>query len=73
MEENGDDSKEAAAAKAEAAKKAEALKEKELGNQAYKAKRFEEAIQHYNRALELYDKDISFITNRVAAERNMHS
>jgi tetratricopeptide (TPR) repeat protein len=32
--------------------------------QAYKAKRFEEAIQHYNRALELYDKDISFLTNR---------
>lgn len=53
-------------AKEQAAKKAEAIKEKEKGNEAYKAKRFEEAISHYNRALELYDEDISFLTNRAA-------
>lgn len=49
-----------------AAKKAEALKEKEAGNEAYKKRQFEEAIQHYNKALELYDGDISFLTNRAA-------
>lgn len=35
--------------------------------QDYKAKRFEEAIAHYNRAWELYDEDISFITNRCVS------
>ncbi len=34
------------------------------GPQAYKAKRFDEAISLYNQALELYDEDISFLTNR---------
>ncbi|GAB4817982.1 hypothetical protein N2152v2_005028 [Parachlorella kessleri] len=43
-----------------------AQKEKELGNEAYKQKRFEEAVQHYNRAIELFDADISFLTNRAA-------
>uniref|UniRef100_A0A7S0RRP4 STI1 domain-containing protein n=1 Tax=Chlamydomonas leiostraca TaxID=1034604 RepID=A0A7S0RRP4_9CHLO len=50
----------------DASGKAAALKEKEAGNEAYKAKRFDEAITHYNKALELYDGDISFLTNRAA-------
>lgn len=42
------------------------MQEKEAGNAAYKQKDFEKAIAHYDRALELYDGDISFITNRAA-------
>eukprot|EP00198_Chlamydomonas_reinhardtii_P002533 XP_001691869.1 HSP70-HSP90 organizing protein [Chlamydomonas reinhardtii] len=49
-----------------AAKKAAALKEKELGNEAYKKKEFETAIAHYNKAIELYDGDMTFLTNRAA-------
>ncbi|XP_022719467.1 hsp70-Hsp90 organizing protein 3-like [Durio zibethinus] len=47
-------------------KKEKALKEKEAGNAAYKKKDFETAIQHYTKAMELDDEDISFITNRAA-------
>ncbi|KDD75187.1 hypothetical protein H632_c819p0, partial [Helicosporidium sp. ATCC 50920] len=46
--------------------KAAATKEKELGNAAYKARRFEEAIAHYDRAWELCAEDISPLTNRAA-------
>ena len=35
--------------KAAAEAKAAALKEKELGNEAYKKKAFEEAVSHYNK------------------------
>lgn len=42
-----------------------ALKEKEAGNAAYKKKSFEEAIKHYTKALELWDEDITFMTNRA--------
>ncbi|KAG2448193.1 hypothetical protein HYH02_006778 [Chlamydomonas schloesseri] len=52
--------------RAAAAKKAEALKEKELGNEAYKKKEFETAIAHYNKAIELFDGDMTFLTNRAA-------
>lgn len=52
-------------------KKAEAQKEKEAGNAAYKKKDFEKAIQHYTRAVELDDEDISFITNRAAVYLEM--
>lgn len=45
-----------------------AYKEKEEGNAAYKRKEFEKAIEHYNRALELYNEDISFLTNRAAVK-----
>ncbi|GFS29347.1 stress-inducible protein [Actinidia rufa] len=47
-------------------RKKEAHKEKEKGNAAYKKKDFEAAIQHYTKAIELDDKDISFLTNRAA-------
>lgn len=48
--------------------KEQAYKEKELGNDAYKKKEFEMAIQHYNKAIELYPEDISFLTNRAAVK-----
>ncbi|KAK3158587.1 hypothetical protein QOZ80_2AG0139090 [Eleusine coracana subsp. coracana] len=47
-------------------RKAAAQKEKEAGNAAYKKKDFETAIQHYSKAMELGDEDISYLTNRAA-------
>ncbi|XP_077235476.1 stress-inducible protein [Tasmannia lanceolata] len=52
-------------------RKAEAQKEKEAGNAAYKKKEFETAIQHYSKAIELDDADISFLTNRAAVYMEM--
>ncbi|KAL2490048.1 Hsp70-Hsp90 organizing protein 3 [Forsythia ovata] len=52
-------------------KKAQAQKEKEAGNAAYKKKDFETAIQHYTKATELDDEDISFLTNRAAVYLEM--
>ena len=46
--------------------KQDAQKAKELGNAAYKAKKFEEAIKYYDEAIKLDDSDISFLTNRLA-------
>jgi len=43
----------------------QALKEKELGNAAYKKKEFEEALQHYDRAIELDPDTITFMTNKA--------
>lgn len=48
-------------------RKEDALKEKEQGNAAYKARKFDEAISHYDKAYDLYDEDISFLTNRFVA------
>ncbi|OVA02999.1 Tetratricopeptide TPR-1 [Macleaya cordata] len=52
-------------------RKKEAQKQKDLGNAAYKKKDFENAIEHYTKAIELYDEDISFITNRAAVYLEM--
>ncbi|URE39442.1 Heat shock protein [Musa troglodytarum] len=52
-------------------RKAKAQKEKEAGNAAYKKKDFEMAIQHYTRATELDDGDISYLTNRAAVYLEM--
>ncbi|GER28016.1 stress-inducible protein [Striga asiatica] len=52
-------------------RKAQALKEKESGNAAYKKKDFDTAIEHYSKAIELDDEDISFITNRAAVYLEM--
>ncbi|CAA7403622.1 unnamed protein product [Spirodela intermedia] len=52
-------------------RKAEAQKEKEAGNSTYKKKDFDTAIQHYTKALELDDEDISFLTNRAAVYLEM--
>ncbi|KAI3468894.1 hypothetical protein Pfo_025557 [Paulownia fortunei] len=51
--------------------KALAQKEKEAGNAAYKKKAFETAIQHYSKAIDLDDEDISFLTNRAAVYLEM--
>ena len=37
-----------------------------LGNAAYKAKNFDVALEHYDKAIALDDTDISFITNKAA-------
>ncbi|KAL8552668.1 hypothetical protein ACS0TY_001380 [Phlomoides rotata] len=52
-------------------RKALAQKEKEAGNAAYKKKDFETAIQHYSKAVEQDDEDISFLTNRAAVYLEM--
>ncbi|KAH6818098.1 stress-inducible protein [Perilla frutescens var. frutescens] len=52
-------------------RKAQAQKEKEAGNAAYKKKDFETAIQHYSKAVDLDDEDISFLTNRAAVYLEM--
>ena len=51
--------------------RSEALREKDAGNAAYKKKDFETAIQHYTKAIELDDEDISYITNRAAVYLEM--
>eukprot|EP00892_Ulva_mutabilis_P000963 jgi/Ulvmu1/10868/UM007_0042.1 len=52
--------------KAEEEAKAAALQEKEAGAAAYKARDFDKALGHFSKAVELYDKDVSFLTNRAA-------
>ncbi|BAS90262.1 Os04g0538000, partial [Oryza sativa Japonica Group] len=51
-------------------RKAAAQEEKEAGNAAYK-KDFETAIQHYTKAMELDDEDVSYLTNRAAVYLEM--
>lgn len=45
----------------------QAEEEKQKGNVAYKARKFDEAIEHYNKAWELHN-DITYLNNRSAAE-----
>ncbi|KAJ2883894.1 Hsp90 cochaperone, partial [Coemansia asiatica] len=49
-----------------AAKKAQAAEAKNLGNSAYKARKFEEALEHYSKAIELDGSDITFWNNKAA-------
>lgn len=42
-----------------------ALAEKDLGNQAYKKRDFETALSHYDKAYELDDTNITFLTNKA--------
>ena len=60
------------AEKALAQQKADAQKEKEAGNAAYKARQFEDAIQHYDLAIRLDESDISFLTNRQGLPLTTH-
>ena len=52
-------------------RKAAAQIEKEAGNAAYKARKFEEAVAHYDKAIELDETDISFLTNRCGSRHAM--
>ncbi|KAF9913869.1 Hsp90 cochaperone [Lobosporangium transversale] len=47
-------------------KKKEAAKIKDLGNASYKAKKFDEALEHYGKAWELDSTNISILTNKAA-------
>ena len=53
----------------EAAAKKQAEEEKKLGAEAYKARDFEKAIIHFQKAWDVYPKDITFLTNLAAAAR----
>lgn len=44
----------------------QAMAEKELGNAAYKQKKFDVAISHYDKAIELDPKEMSFLNNKAA-------
>ena len=44
-----------------------AIEQKNLGNDFYKKKNFEQAILHYNKAIELNPNEMTFLTNRAAA------
>ena len=48
------------------ADKEAAMKEKNLGNELYKAKKFSEALEHYNNAIKLDNTDMTFLNNRAA-------
>ncbi|KAF8249057.1 TPR-like protein [Wilcoxina mikolae CBS 423.85] len=54
-------------AKAKKEAKAAADKEKEIGTQNYKQRKFDEAIEHYSKAWDLY-KDITYLNNIAAAK-----
>lgn len=43
-----------------------ALKEKTLGNELYKARKFTEALEHYNKAIEFDKTDMTFLNNKAA-------
>ncbi|KAF9159559.1 Hsp90 cochaperone [Mortierella sp. AD011] len=47
-------------------KKKEAAKIKDLGNASYKARKFDEALEHYGKAWELDPTNISILTNKAA-------
>ncbi|KAJ1882303.1 Hsp90 cochaperone, partial [Kickxella alabastrina] len=49
-----------------AAKKAQAAQAKDQGNSAYKARQFEDALEHYSKAIELDPTDITFWNNKSA-------
>lgn len=51
--------------------KTKAQAAKKRGNEAYKSRRFDEAISCYDEALSLDDSDISFITNKAAVRYEM--
>jgi stress-induced-phosphoprotein 1 len=47
-------------------KKKKAEKEKDLGNSFYKNKNFDEAISHYNNAIDLDPSELTYYTNKAA-------
>jgi stress-induced-phosphoprotein 1 len=49
----------------------QAVEEKEKGNEAYKDKQFDQALEHYGKAIELDPTNIAFYTNK-AGECGLH-
>lgn len=43
----------------------QALKEKDLGNAAYKQRNFDEAIKHYDKAIDIDSTNIIFYNNKA--------
>ena len=43
----------------------QAIAEKEKGNELYKQKKFEEALTHYDKAIELDPTEMLFLTNKA--------
>ncbi len=43
----------------------QAEKEKQLGNESYKSKKFDTAVQHYTKAHELDPSNVVYLTNRA--------
>eukprot|EP00276_Gloeochaete_wittrockiana_P003299 CAMPEP_0184646954 /NCGR_PEP_ID=MMETSP0308-20130426/3778_1 /TAXON_ID=38269 /ORGANISM="Gloeochaete witrockiana, Strain SAG 46.84" /LENGTH=576 /DNA_ID=CAMNT_0027077481 /DNA_START=36 /DNA_END=1766 /DNA_ORIENTATION=+ len=50
----------------EGRRKKQSLEEKEKGNEAYRARKFEEALEHYSKGVELDPLNETFLTNRAA-------
>ncbi|CAL1292911.1 unnamed protein product [Larinioides sclopetarius] len=46
--------------------KKQAIEEKDKGNQFYKERKFDEALEHYNKAIELDPLEMTFLTNKAA-------
>ena len=46
-------------------KREESNKEKDLGNSFYKKKQFSEAIEHYNKAFEIDNTNVTVLTNKA--------
>jgi stress-induced-phosphoprotein 1 len=57
----------------EAAAKKAAEEEKQQGNVAYKARKFEEAIEHYTKAWDTWPKDVTFLTNLSGMSHASHN
>ncbi|KAI8583204.1 hypothetical protein K450DRAFT_224703 [Umbelopsis ramanniana AG] len=47
--------------------KATAVSEKELGNKAFQAQRYDQAIEHYTKAIQLDDQNAIYVINRAMA------
>ncbi|CAG8527660.1 678_t:CDS:2 [Paraglomus brasilianum] len=47
-------------------RKEEAIKAKSLGDEAYKKRKFDEALQHYDKAWELDSTNVTILTNKAA-------
>lgn len=52
--------------------KQQAISEKELGNQAYKKRQFEQALEHYQKAWSLDNTNISILTNKAGKYDQAH-
>ncbi|GIY39792.1 hypothetical protein CDAR_3251 [Caerostris darwini] len=48
------------------AEKKQAVEEKDKGNELYKARKFDEALTHYDKAIELDPTEMTFLTNKAA-------